>query len=414
MTYVSVPKDSKPKLVRNHFSMINKCQVKHDRLPIVCFAGCDWWYHNRGLFCTQVMTRLAKDFRVLFINSLGMRVPSLRKDRSAAEKITRKLKSISHLVRKVSNGMYVFSPISLPFFGSRAGRRLNRSTIFVQVRLVMAALGFTKPIFYIACPPAYEAVKKIERRYLIYGRTDLFEEMPGVNKSYIAALDEELTRSADLVLYVNSGLWRRGIDKNKNSLLIGHGVDFDLFAGAAKSEHIPGDIAAIPRPIIGFFGDISEKTIDMALVEFVAEKLPDMSLVFAGSISADVHRLRRLHNVYLLGQKPYNQIPLYGKEFDVAIMPWNKSKWIRFCNPVKIKEYLALGKPVVSTYYPEIEPYTDLVYIARDYDAFITCIHKAIQEDNQAKVEERRKRVQNETWDNKVAQIKAFIERDLS
>jgi glycosyltransferase involved in cell wall biosynthesis len=118
--------------------------------------------------------------------------------------------------------------------------------------------------------------------------------------------------------------------------------------------------------------------------------------------------------VHFLGQKPYEQVPFYGKEFDVAIMPWNRSRWIEFCNPIKIKEYLALGKPLVSTYYPEIEPYSDLVYVAKDYNAFVSCIRNATQERDPAKQEERRKRVQNETWDSKVEQIKAIIEKDLS
>lgn len=381
---------------------------------IVCFSGVDWWYHNEGLFCPQVMRRLSKNYRVLFINSLGMRVPSFKKDKNAVKKITRKLRSMSRFVRKVNHGMYVFSPLSLPFYGSRIGKSLNTFSVFLQVKLAMTCLRFTAPIFYIECPPALEVVKKFGKKYLIYQRTDLFKAMPGANTHYIAALDEELTRSADLVLYVNNALWKQGIQKNKNSLLIGHGVDFELFANVAKSKHVPEDIAKIPRPIIGFFGDVSDKTSDLSLLKFVAEKLPDMSFVFVGSISVDVSCLTQLRNVHFLGQKPYEQVPFYGKEFDVAIMPWNRSKWIEFCNPIKIKEYLALGKPVVSTYYPEIEPYSDLVYVARDYDAFVSCIHNAAQECNPAKQEERRKRVQNETWDSKVEQIKAIIEKDLS
>jgi glycosyltransferase involved in cell wall biosynthesis len=282
------------------------------------------------------------------------------------------------------------------------------------VKLASVLLGITKPIIFIGCPPALEVAKKLGGRYLVYLRIDLFEEMPEANKCYIASLDDELTRSADLVLYVNRALWKQGMNKNKNSLLIRHGVDFDLFANAAKSMCVPSDIAKIPRPTIGFFGDISDKTSDIALLEFVAERLPDMSLVFVGSISADVSRLKQFRNVHFLGQKPYNQVPFYGKEFDVAIMPWNRSRWIKFCNPIKLKEYLALGKPVVSTYYPEIEPYSDVVYVARDYDEFISCLHAAIEEGDPAKAEDRRKNVQDETWDSKVEQIKAAIEKGLN
>lgn len=386
--------------------------MDQERLSIVCFAGCDWWYHNKGLFCSQVMKKLAKDYRVLFVNSLGVRIPSFRKDRNAAKKIVRKLRSILRFLRKVNNGMYVLSPISLPL-GSFFGRKLNAYSVFLQVKLVSVLLRIRKPVVYIGCPPALEVIKRFGRKYLIYERTDFFEEMPGANKSYIASLDDELAKSADLVLYVNTALWRQGMNKNKNSLLIGHGVDFNLFANAVKSKHVPEDIAKIPKPIIGFFGDISDKTSDMALLEFVAESLPHMSLVFVGPISTDVNKLKRFENVHFLGQKPYDQVPFYGNEFDVAIMPWNRNRWIEFCNPIKIKEYLALGKPVVSTYYPEIEPYSDVVYIARDYDAFVSCIHEAVEEHDPAKEDERRNKVKNETWDNKVEQIKAAIEKGL-
>jgi hypothetical protein len=97
-----------------------------------------------------------------------------------------------------------------------------------------------------------------------------------------------------------------------------------------------------------------------------------------------------LPHVHFLGRKPYEEIPFYGKTFDVAMMPWNRNKWIEYCNPVKTKEYLALGKPIVSVYYPEIEPYSDVVYVARDYDGFVSCIGQAIEEDDPAKVRERR------------------------
>lgn len=388
--------------------------MKQERLAIVCFAGCDWWYHNRGLFCPQVITRLVKTHRILFVNSLGMRIPSLRNDRNALKKIARKLYSLIRFLRKDANGMYVLSPVSLPI-SNALGKKLNSHSVFLQIKIVSFLLGFREPVVYIGCLPALEVAKKMRNtRFMIYERTDLFEEMPGADKSYIAALDRDLAKTADLVLYVNKALWEEGVKQNKNSLLIGHGVDFVFFADADKSDYIPEDIAHIRRPVVGFFGDISDKTSDITLLEFAAEKLPDMSFVFVGPISADVSGLRRFGNVHFLGQKPYEQVPFYGKEFDVAIMPWNKSRWIEFCNPIKIKEYLALGKPVVTTFYPEIEPYSDLVYIADDYDGFVSCIRKAVEERDPAMVQKRRDRVRNETWDSKVEQIKAFIERSIN
>ena len=393
--------------------MKNCNNTKNDIPAIICFAGCDWWYHNRGLFCPQVMTRLAKHYKILFVNSLPMRFPSLRRDKNALKKILRKLNSLSRYLRKSDNGMYVFSPLSLPFFTTCFGRRLSVFSVFLQVKLVMTLLGFRKPIIYVNCPPALGVVKRLNPAHLIYERTDLFEEMPGANKSYIASLNDELIKSADLVLYVNTTLWEQGTRENSNSLLLGHGVDFELFANAEKSSHIPDDIAAIPRPIVGYFGDINEDACDLLLLEYVARKLPDISLLLIGPISADVRSLRAYENVFFLGQKPYYQIPFYGKEFDVAIMPWNKNKWIEFCNPVKTKEYLSLGKPIVSIDYPELRPYHDVVYAASDYEQFVDFIRTAIKENDPHVRQKRKDRVKDETWDNKVDQIMRFIEENL-
>ncbi len=384
--------------------------MKNKKPDIICFAGCDWWFHNRGLFCPQIMMRLKKQYSVLFVNNLGMRIPSLKKDKNALNKIFRKLKSMLRFLRKVDESMYVVSPVSLPLFGSTLGRKLNTFFVTMQIKIIMMLKGIHAPVFYIGCPPALEVARKLNYQFLIYERTDLFEEMPGTNKAYIASLDKELMQKANLVLYVNKAMWEEGKKINDNSLLLGHGVDYEFFANALDSEQRPEDIVSIRKPIVGFFGDVSDKTSDIALLEFVAKKMPDISLVFVGAVSADVSSLRMLKNVHFLGKKSYDQIPLYGKEFDICIMPWNQNKWIQYCNPVKMKEYLALGKPIVSMYYPEIEPYRDVVYVARDYDSFVLCIQGALEEKDPEKKNQRQIKVRQETWDNKARQVANFID----
>jgi glycosyltransferase involved in cell wall biosynthesis len=389
--------------------------VKHSDLsdnklpPIVCFAGSDWWYHNRGLFVSQIMPRMAKHTRVLFINSLGMRVPNLKKDPLAVTKILRKIRSIARFIRKDISGMYVMSPVSLPLLGSALGRTLNTYSVLLQTKLIMLLLGIKNPIFYIGCPPARDVAERIKHKYLIYERTDLFEEMPGANKPYIASLDNELTESADLVLYANELLFKQGINKNKNSLLIGHGVDFELFASAEQSNYVPADIAAIPRPIIGYFGDICDKTFDFELMCHLAMKLPQMSFVLIGPLSSDVNCLKKFRNVRILGQKRYEDIPHYGKVFDVSILPWKKNTWVMHSYPVKIKEYLAMGKPFVSVDIPAARTFESVVCIADDYDDFVLKLRQAVEDKDPQAKQRRRESVESETWDSKVSQIINFI-----
>ena len=376
---------------------------------IVCFAGCDWWYHNRGLFVPQVMSRIAKHKRVLFINSIGMRTPNIKDDKDALIKILRKLASVSKFLRKdKDSGMYIFSPLSVPL-KSRLGKKVNHFFLRLQTNLVLRFLGISKPIYYIGSPPAWEIVKNKRYSYLIYERTDIFSEMPGVDKPYIEKLDNELMQSANLVLYVNTRMWEDGMKFNKNSLLIGHGVDYNLFSRAAESKFSPKDISDIPKPIIGFFGDITPETSDLSLLKYIATKLPNMSLVLVGPISTDISELKTLDNIFFLGPKPYDLIPHYGKYFDVSIMAWEKNRWIELCNPVKMKEYLALANPIVTTRYPEAEQYSQLIYIADDYDDFVNKVKIAVKEDNDLIRERRRQAVVNETWDHKVNEILEYI-----
>jgi hypothetical protein len=379
---------------------------------IVCFAGCDWWYHNRGLFVPQIMTRVAKRTKVLFVNSLGMRVPNLKSDRLALRKILRKIRSIAHFLRKDRNsGMYVLSPISLPFWGSALGRVVNTYSILLQVKMAMFILGIKNPIFYIGCPPAWEVVKKMKHNYFMYERTDLFEEMPGIDKTYIASLDNNLARLSNLVLYVDNAMFKDGAEQNPNSLLIGHGVDFDFFADAEKSDYIPEDIAMIPRPIIGYFGDICDKTFDFDLLQHLAANLQDMSFVLIGPLSSDIENLRKFNNIYILGQKPYEDIPHYGKVFDVSILPWKKNKWVVHSYPVKIKEYLAMGNPFVSVNIPAVRSFDKVTYVAADYDDFVSKVRLAVEDKDLQNRQKRKESVRNETWDSKVEQILGFINK---
>lgn len=111
----------------------------------------------------------------------------------------------------------------------------------------------------------------------------------------------------------------------------------------------------------------------------------------------------------MLGQRPYEQIPFYGKCFDVAIMPWKQNRWIQGCNPIKLKEYLALGRPVVSTPFPELLKYREVVYTAKSPAEFAACIERALTDDNADRIVARRKKVQNSSWDNKAEIVLALV-----
>jgi len=257
------------------------------------------------------------------------------------------------------------------------------------------------PIVWVACPAACETALQLGGTKLVYQRTDRYEEFPNVDMNQIKEYDRKLKLNADLTIFACRALYEHEAGECKNALYLDHGVDYDMFALAEKDDTIPADIASIPKPIVGFFGEIENHTVDADFLAEVADRLPTMSFVLVGRIVSECSCLLAKKNVYALGQKPYELVPHYGKCFDVAIMPWRQNNWIKACNPIKLKEYLALGKPIVSTPFSELSKYKDVVYEAKTPAEFALCIEKALAEDSEVLVTARREKVSKATWASK-------------
>lgn len=368
-------------------------------VAVLCFGGEDWWYHNHGHFDMQMMRRFARMGCALYVNSIVMRKPVMRQGRQFLRCVARKARSIGRGLTRVDAGFFVYSPVSLPVHHLRWARRANQRFLARQVARVAHRLGMAEPAVWVACPAACEAAISLPRSILIYQRTDRFEDYPNVDADTIRAWDRTLKREADLTIFVNQSLYEREAGDCRGALLLDHGVDYDLFARAEENPFVPEDLRGIPRPIAGFFGAIDGHTFDLDLMEQVVEKRRDVSFVLVGKASMDCSRLAGHGNVHLLGQKRYERIPHYGKCFDVCLMPWRQNRWVEACNPVKLKEYLALGKPIVSTPFRELERCDGLVYVARDAEAFARLLERAIAEDDEGRRRSRRACVREETWD---------------
>jgi glycosyltransferase involved in cell wall biosynthesis len=349
----------------------------------------------------QLMRRFAKLGTLLYVNSIIMQKPNLHEGKEFFKKLKRKAKSIFAGLKKSDAGFWVYSPFSLPVHHIGWLRVANKAVLQLQLWLVSHKLGLRSPIVWVACPAACDVAIRMKKTKLVYQRTDRFEEFPGVDADTISGFDRKLKSQADLTVFVNSTLFEEESWQCRKAIYLDHGVDYEMFASAQKDTNIPADIADIPKPIIGFYGGFAEHTTDIALLEKVTDLLPGRSFVFVGQTSPQCNGLKTRKNVWMLGQKPYEHIPHYGKCFDVVIMPWRQSRWIEACNPIKLKEYLALGKPIVSTPFNELNKYLDVVYEARTAEDFAGTIEKALAEDNLQRMTARRNKVQNASWESK-------------
>jgi glycosyltransferase involved in cell wall biosynthesis len=136
--------------------------------------------------------------------------------------------------------------------------------------------------------------------------------------------------------------------------------------------------------------------------------VPEASLVLIGDATCSIEELTALPNVYWLGYRPYESIPALGRGFDVALMPWLENEWIRFANPIKLKEYLALGLPVVSTEYPEVDAYRDLIRVAHNRDSFPALVREALADPGDP--ETRHAFVSSYSWQGRAAVLLELVD----
>lgn len=363
---------------------------------IVCFGGEDWWYHNRGHYDMQMMRELSKHVPVVYVNSIGMRVPSVGEGSMFLKRVFRKLKSLKRGLVKVREGFWVASPLVAP---AGMGAGLNRFALATQVKLFARRAGIRRPLVWVACPPGAEVVDRLGAVGVVYQRTDRFEAFHGVNPTRIKGFDVFLKHRADLTLFCSSWLMGQEQAECRSAEFIDHGCDYEAFEAAGKDPSTePDDVQPIDRPRVGFIGGIDSHTFDPALFVEAAGKLPDVQFVLVGGCSLPEGWVT-LPNVHLLGRRQYEEVPGYMGACDVLIMPWNRNDWIQACNPVKLKEYLAVGRPIVSTPFPELERFAGLVEIADTAEGFAAAIRRVLETNHDP--EPGRTRVTAETWSAK-------------
>ncbi|WP_101523659.1 glycosyltransferase [Nocardioides houyundeii] len=382
----------------------------------VLFSAQDYWYHNRAHSDVQLARALSADRPVLLVNSLGMRMPRRGSTTQPLRRVARKLGSTLRALRRPEPGhprLYVMTPISVPVFASPRLSRLNAWSVRLQVRLAARLVGIRVPDVLVTLPTAWEVARRLRSRSVVVNRSDRYSSLPEADAELIGGLERSMLRACDAAVYVSAELMaeeqplvRAG---SGQAVLLGHGVDLAHFDPAAPGAE-PADLAAVPHPRVGFFGGIDDYVVDLPLVRRLAQALPEASVVLVGAATCPLDELLALPNVHWLGMKPYEEIPRYGAGFDVAIMPWLQNDWIRFCNPIKTKEYLALGLPVVTTPYPEASAHSDVLAIAQGPEDFIAKVAQALAGEPVGTPERRRASVLADSWSSRADVLRTLFE----
>lgn len=368
---------------------------------ILCFSH-DW--SGDPLSKTHLMRNLARDNRILWVNSIGYRTPTVSK--ADVSRAFKKLKAATNSLSEPEPNIFVLNPLAVPVYGQPRIRDLNRKLLRFQVKRAMRMLGFQRPINFVFNPAAAVIAGELGEDQIIYYCVDEYTAFSGVSSSSLGELEEHLLRRADLVIVSADLLYESKSPFNERTVIVRHGVDFDHFRKALDPTTIvPAEIADLPHPVIGFFGLIAD-WVDVDLMAHVARQFPQGSLVVVGKATTSTAVLEQLPNVHLLGRKPYETLPAYCKGFDVALMPFRINELTLNANPLKVREYLAAGLPVVSTAIPEVE-ILGLCRIGRDRDSFVREVQAALLDPGPSV--DRSERVRNESWAARVDEVRAHL-----
>ena len=368
----------------------------------IVYFGNDWYAENRTS-SHHVAARLAATVPVLYVDSPGMRAP--RASGRDVRRAWRKLRAAFRRPVRIEGNLWHCTVPQLPFRRMPGVDAFNRTFGRWAVRRAMRVLGTERHISWFVVPHPGFLAHRLGEDLCVYYCIDDYAAHPGVDAASIGRRDQQLTRCADLVFVAPPTLLAAKRALNARTQFSPHGVDVALFGRAMDpATELPEAAVGLQGPVIGYFGSIHE-WIDVELIEWLARMRPQWIFLLVGHVATEVSALRALSNVKLVGAQPYRDLPAWAKAFDVAIIPYRHNRQVENANPLKLREYLATGKPIVSVSNAEIDKFAQWVHIAEGRDMFLAALEKALHEDPPGAAAERMATVADQTWDNRVREV---------
>jgi hypothetical protein len=371
--------------------------------PFVVFSD-DWGEHPSS--CQHLFGHITGTHPVLWVNTVGMRAPSLSATdvRKAYRKVSRMLRSAPapSPARPVANAPRVCQPLMLPLNAVPGVRSVNELSVVRSVRRACAEMGVRKPVVVSTVPNACDYVGRLDGARVVYYCVDDFTKWPGLEHELVQRMETDLIAKADVLIATSQHLYRALAASGKPTHLLTHGVDIELFTSEAPAEH--ECLAGIPHPRLGYFGLFDERS-DQQLIAELARCLAGFSFVITGPVVVDASPLQALPNVHFTGAVEYRRLPELIRGLDVLFLPYVVDELSKSISPLKLKEYLATGKPVVSTPLAEAVLHRPHLVIASSVNEWQAALQSALAEDVAARRQGLKGYLAGESWHSKAREF---------
>lgn len=364
------------------------------RADIICFSIIDWEFRYQRP--QQIMSQFAAHGHRVFYLSTTRFLPG---DATPRVRVTQIKENVYEVQLAVARPPDVY--------GGAFDKEIQAS--------MMAAFDELRRLYHINEAIGYVMIASwgnvaLETRanwnwHVIYDCMDEWENFPGIKQSLLDA-ETKLVRECDLLVVTAQRLYEKWQSYNRPMVLARNAVDYDFYVARYQPNRV---LTEIRHPVIGYYGAIAD-WFDIELLTYVASQRPDYTFVLLGGVfDVDVSSLKALPNVQLLGQQPYETMPQYLYHFDVCTIPFKINPITEATDPVKLYEYFSAGKPVVSVDLPELEFCRDYLYIARDKEDFVRQLDRAVAEDDQQMMAQRRQFAAQQTWTERFERIAAGL-----
>lgn len=380
---------------------------------IVCLGSVEWLLiHSTA---ENTMLGLSESHRVLYVEPFSSLITLLRVAKTQARKYERR-----GGLRQLSENFTVYSPPPIALPGLTRWKwpaRVNSWMLSWLLKRVMKKLDIRDPVLYTYLYESTGVVRRLPARLSVYEVLDQDETLAKDerHRRLIREHEEDVCREVDMVVGITEELASQRRPYNAETYVANGGADLEFFGRALlDSTPVPEDIARLPKPVLGYMGSLDPWKMDVELITHIARANPDCSLALVGFVwyGFDPRQFEGCPNIHVLGPKDYEDFPGYLKAMDVCLMPFPLNGITLNGDAIKLYEYLAAGKPVVSTPVPAARRFRDIVHVAETNQEFVQAVQLCLHEPADA-MAKRLERIQSHSWGHRVRLHEKLVESRL-